>query len=112
MQDEPNPRDMLHRSRRFYSLWGICISALLALGLLCWAVVVPVMETHKILGHYAVDRISDEAVVKELGGAREAARKMRIYRRMPSWLASRKDSTIIPLGNCGRFGVPALGCVC
>jgi len=102
-QPQPNPR-----SRKIYVLWGIAISTLVALGLVCWLVVVPVLEVRS----FVQDPGSSEKPMDELlGGEKRAAERLAAYARMPSWIVPQQDrwSSVLLLSNCGESGLRECG---
>jgi len=106
---------------------------LLALGL-AWfvgAVVVPVFETRTVIRRcVASNRAAIEfprmvksakqdqlEAIEHLGGARNAVRRLRIFRHAPDWFTERgaqpddlrnKDWAILLLGHCGQPGAAEL----
>jgi hypothetical protein len=104
-------------SRRIYVLWGLGLAFLLALGLVCWLLLLPVLQVRRALHHvillsgpYNPDTfIMPEEAVEELGGAARAAPKLAIYCRLPEWAVYRRDGALYLLTQCGEPAVPALG---
>jgi hypothetical protein len=104
MTDEPKRP----RSRRIYVLWGVALTLLLALGLLCW-LVVPFMRVRSKLDdekNYSKGRLT--LGIEAFGGPDEALSGLSIYYRMPRALAPRKYSAVDLLTDCGPRAVPVL----
>ncbi len=93
-------------SRRFALAWGVCIGVLLCLGLLCWFLVGPMLQTHAALGRYSPQTMKQE--IASLGGQRKAIILLQRYTAFPRWLATRKGTAVAMLGFCGEDAVPAL----
>jgi HEAT repeat protein len=100
-----------------YILWAVALAILLAAGVFCWLVVVPVWRVHAAARHFciksstdreyeALPNVSAEELVTELGGKRAASEKVELYLRMPAWLCDRQDDATWMLAHCGEFGVP------
>jgi PBS lyase HEAT-like repeat len=112
------------RSRRVYVLWTIALTLLISAGLLCWLVVVPVMQvrrelTEKVTIVVSVLRSSNpsatrsflsdpSASIERLGGPQKATRKIEMYLRMPGNIAPDKSWAILLLGSCGQPSIPVL----
>jgi HEAT repeats len=108
------PQAKKPRSRKIYILWAIALTLLLALGLFCWLVVVPVWQvrsTHNELRQVSFqERIPSEfrMVVSRLGGGQVATVKLDQYIRSSSSMATRKLEAVVALGYCGRPAVDVL----
>ncbi len=97
-----------------YVCWAVALALLLAAGLFCWLVVVPVMQTRSEL-----QRVADEtpirdgalaAAISRLGGREAAVRRIALYLKLPCRtedLESRWAGVWI-LGECGNGAVPVL----
>ncbi len=66
-------------AKRIYVMWGVALALLLALGLLCWLVVVPVLATQSILRSAHDNRVTPEEAVRRLGGPQRAAQRLEAY---------------------------------
>ncbi len=121
------------RSKRIYVYWGIALSLLLTAGLVCWKVVVPVMqarslvkarleigeeEAHQELRKYGgrvrlrthtTDEVGSLAVIHRHGGQARAARLIERYLRCPKALAPDGPTAVVLLRSCGKQGLSALG---
>jgi len=123
------------RSRRIYIYWGVAITLLLLLGLVCWKVVVPVWQTDAVLKedgaiavwggwiinnsrNYSPDRAqlypaarqqaATNRAMTRLGGRQEALSKLRLYINLPNRVARHEHIAIGLLGYCGRDARPVL----
>lgn len=112
------------RYKRIYIMWATALGLLLAAGLVCWKLVVPVMETRAAIAevhekHYGPQRGVDSfepflsekdvaALLKRLGGAEEALPRLSIYTGLPDRIAPHKVYAVQALGRCGPGAVPAL----
>jgi hypothetical protein len=78
--------------------------------LLCWLVVVPVLEVRAAVSEYVNGNLNPEEAVERLGGQEQAGAKLATYMRLPGWLAPHKHDKNVPSlpGHCGRAGAPAL----
>jgi HEAT repeat protein len=105
------------RSRKGYVLWGVALAALLTVGLFCWLVVVPILQTDAALKRLkatgpkwpespANDQM--QLAIDELGGTREAVRHIRFYLRIPDCLAEEKNIAVLVLAYCGKSAVDTL----
>jgi hypothetical protein len=90
------------RSRRIYVLWAIALTLLISTALFCWLVVVPVWQVRR-----AVERAytgeQAKLLVRELGGPKLAAARLRNLRRMPSWISDLEDQKGNLLGGMTRW---------
>jgi HEAT repeat protein len=102
------------RSKRLYIYWGIALTLLLALGLVCWLVVVPVCRVHGALKRL---KSSPDVVVwgrrvereiAELGGPEACVRGIRLYLMLPRGVAPHRRQAIDVLGMCGPAAGPTL----
>jgi hypothetical protein len=97
------------RSRRVCIYWGIALTLLVTVGLLCWLVVVPVMEVDEALQGcdlptlkglhpppQEVERLRTQyqQAIKELGGPEQAERKLGLYMRLPDWALGRGKAEV------------------
>ncbi len=120
------------RSKRIYVMWGVALAVLLALGLFCWLVVGPVLETRAVvertgpvyLGHFFArsDGTIDPKIppsgeisfmypdivnheIANLGGPKAASWRLTTYLRLPRQLAPHRLKAIVMIGMC-RTGTP------
>jgi hypothetical protein len=87
-EEQPAP---VKRSRKLYVLWATALTLLLALGLVCWLVVVPVFrvrDTHEVIVKVDFPRIqppddvfSPQEAIEALGGRQRAATRLKMYLR-------------------------------
>jgi HEAT repeat protein len=96
----PEPRPA-KRSRKLYVLWSIALTLLLALGLVCWLVVVPVWRVRSVLASHAVGRTFTRDAVDELGGKEMAVRRISLYFNVPYTSRDNRMSGAAILGHCG-----------
>jgi hypothetical protein len=108
------------KSRRIYALWLGGIGLLAVAGLLCWTMVLPVMEVRRELpGVHSVTMapvVQDEAqmrqtfgaAVERLGGRDQAIFKVKMYLRMPARVAPAQHLALFLLGQCGEPAVDVL----
>jgi HEAT repeat protein len=97
------------RSRKVYVLWGIALTFLGTVGLVCWLVVVPFLQTRAAMERAAVVRkrcvfgAGDlRTTLKELGGPERAAGKLTLYLRAPASLAPERALAVEALGMLRR----------
>jgi len=129
----PAPSGLVKRSRRIYIYWGIALTLLVTVGLVCWLVVVPVTEVRTAVRRLksvtneatrnwskrpwpadywvlAKDETRWEIVSKEgvipLGGPEQAARAVSLYLRAPESLAPDKALALVLAGACGDDASP------
>ena len=88
------------RGRRLYVLWAAALALLLALGLVCWLVVVPYLQVRSELQRLRTDDTGAYDVLERLGGPREAARKLELYLKMPSSLSEDSECALFLLVRC------------
>lgn len=100
-------------SRRIYVYWGIALTLLLAAGLSCWAVVVPVLEVRRVVGSDGLRRAVYDGdnvkltpyarglVLETLGGRERASGKLRVYLHMPNCVAPNKPMAAYLLSYSG-----------
>ena len=110
MTELAEPHNKPLRTWRPMVLWTAGI--LLALGL-AWfigAVAVPVWRARVAIAAYCERQLPCSELLKRMGGEAALARKLALYRRMPTWVAPHKyDPNCIRLfGACGRHGMPHL----
>jgi hypothetical protein len=107
------PQGKKPRSRKMYILWAIALTLLLALGLFCWLVVVPVSRVRSLLG----DGQSEVPLSEFLSESGERNRPsastkdiddVAVYLRMPNWIAPQKVRAALHLGQCGNASIPLL----
>jgi HEAT repeats len=109
------------RSRRVYVYWGIALTLLATVGLVCWLVVVPVWRVRKVVQLYAPPPAYDKTgtFLEEIGvnwggrGSLElqpmpASTDIEAYLRMPRVVAADKERAVCMLYECGESGVPVL----
>jgi HEAT repeat protein len=103
------------RSQRIYVCWGLAFALLLATGVFCWLVVVPVWGTCQVVDAMHRDILSSASddhrpraltAVKDLGGPASALSKLRLYMKLPERLAPRKSIAVYLLGFCGEGSLP------
>jgi len=112
--DQPGPAKPL-RTWRPMALWTAAILAALGLAWFTGAVALPLYQVHAAARRCAQHEggkgegieISFSAI-EELGGETQAAARLRVYLRLPRWVAKHKDGAMVMLGSCGRPAVPAL----
>jgi HEAT repeat protein len=108
-------------SRRVYIWWGMVLGLLTVLGLLYCLVVVPVLDVGQEAGTLgepvftAPNRAGEDEsaalaknAVARLGGPEKAMSKIKLYLRMPEWVAPRKNRSLLMLGECGGPAVDTL----
>jgi len=104
---KPAPAD---GSRCVYVLWAVGLGLLLGLGLVCWLVVIPVLQVREALKRYS--GIYDELPVdnpqeiERLGGPKEALRKLSLYLRLPRRMADHRAIAARMVSWCGQVAVP------
>ncbi len=96
------------RSKRLYVYWGVALALLLVLGLVCWKVVVPVLQARAAVARCNANPHLTSEEIKKLGGPEHAAYCLSLYARMPDWIAGDKREAAFMLGFCGKPAVPAL----
>ncbi len=110
------------RSKRIYVYWGMALTLLIALGLFCWLVVVPVGQVRSELRKVVEERkrawTQENTVLgsgvfgpmlRGIGGPEEAADRLCLYLWVPDRFAPHKDLAVEALGECRQPGaVPAL----
>jgi hypothetical protein len=108
------------RSKRLYVLWAIALTLLISLGAFCWLVVVPVWQVRRVVNSrsspsdpFLVDfsrlprgDLFDK--IKDLGGPRQAVRRLGNYLLLPDAVAPAKRNAAHLLVCCG---MPAKGCI-
>jgi HEAT repeat protein len=106
---------MDENSRKVYVLWGIAMVLLLAAGLFCWLVVVPVWRVKEAVGRWKQYESDDSrldlvmpAEIEKLGGSGQAARELALYLWLPDFLAPDKRLAVDLLEACGEAATPAL----
>ena len=94
------------RSRKVYVLWGIALAFLLAAGLFCWLVVVPVWKVNRAMS----GGVTKSETIARLGGPQEAVGYFAVYVRMPDWVTDSlsKRNVVITMRSCGTPAVPLL----
>ena len=114
----------LDRSKRLYVYWGVALGSLLALGLVCWTVVVPFLQTRASVSRYhqqlsgleavpyspfgETERGLAESEVQRLGGAQPAVRRLALYLRLPARIAPHRFAAASMLAYCGVQSGPAV----
>ncbi len=118
------------RSKRVYIYWGVALALLLAAGLFCWLIVVPVAQTDRVISDVpgaletafklAYDEDGIRTALSRLGGPEKAGRKLALCYRaldlfaddenpMPgpmSFEGSKKVWILVLLGHCDRAPTP------
>jgi hypothetical protein len=87
-----------------YVLWAVALGVLVAAGLVCWLVVVPVWQVHLAVREANSAPYVKQSAVKKLGGQEEAVRRLVAYSRLPIWLAPRRPQAVDLLNDCGLAG--------
>ena len=102
------------RSKRMYILWGIALGLLLVLGLVCWLVVVPFLQTRALIQNHGHDitrglyNKDGPEVIRRLGGRHQALRRLLSYLDWPDQVAPEKQVAVHLLRLCGEEGCSAL----
>jgi len=96
------------RSRRLYILWGVALTLLISTAIFCWLVVVPVWRTDRVIRNFDFHADSEDEFVQQLGGPGEALRLLRLYTRMPNWIATHEPKAVRLLGACGARAIPEI----
>jgi len=117
---DEQPPEKSKRSRRIYVYWGVALALLLALGLVCWKVVVPVWQTRKAVTlygrwyyysphfeskHWPAD---PGEIIKLLDGPKAAAERLGLYMTLPECLAPNRTMAVRLLGECREDAAPVL----
>jgi HEAT repeats len=95
-------------SRRIYALWGAGIALLLALGLFCWLLVLPVLKVHTQLEATVKMRrrvfvfVDLGPAVERLGGSDRAANMLCLYLRLPDCLTLHRAEAVEALAVCKK----------
>lgn len=95
-------------SKLTYALWGIALSVLLALGLVCWQLVLPLLQVRAVVRERRVARISYEAAIERLGGSEKAVGRLSFYLNCPKRLAPYRLHAVTILARCGPEAIPEL----
>ena len=111
-----SPQEPAKRSKRLYVYWGAALALLVTLGLVCWLVVVPLMQVRKMAQSCAEDArfFSMSAAynyrdyIQQLGGESKAFNKLGLYLRAPKCLTEHREVAAFLLGQCGEPAVPLL----
>jgi hypothetical protein len=120
--DVPARPDSGGRARRIYVWWAVGFGLLLALGLFCWLLLGPYLQTRAVLkelrgaprptvlGCFAGewDLETMQAAIRRLGGEQRALCSLRLYARLPRRLAPEQAAAVHLLGYCGEAAVPSL----
>jgi HEAT repeats len=108
-------------SKRLYILWAVALTLLLAIGLFCWLVIVPVYRTGTVIGDsfgevsqnpatkYAQDPDGITRALERLGGREQALAKLSQYYRWQIFAESsgsspeshKKGLAVLLMGYCG-----------
>jgi len=99
------------RSRRFWPYWAAALALLIAVGLVCWLVVVPVRRMNRQLEAYdkATNLVAErEKIIAELGGPAKAVRAFRLYLACPQWAAPWRPWVPSVLKECGEPAIREL----
>jgi HEAT repeat protein len=112
---EAQPREQVSKprpTRRIMLILTILMFVVMGLALLVGVVGHPVYKTHRALEGTSTQAIragkQGATTVWRLGGPEEAARTLSFYRRMPLWVAPRREEAVFLLAFCGRYGVADL----
>jgi hypothetical protein len=102
-------------------LWSVALALLLAAGLFCWLVVVPVWQVRTVVRVYAKESYGNRLItspplpgspemvaVRRLGGGSEAARKLSLFLRYQGVTTPLGRVAVSLLGFCGESAVPTL----
>ncbi len=113
----PAPSGPVKRSKRMYVYWGIALTLLIAVGLVCWLVVVPVWRVRDVVDRCELQSgpvgdylVLDDArtSIRDLGGSSQAAHRLETYVALPDWLAPHKAKAVRMLSLCGKHGLRGL----
>jgi hypothetical protein len=118
-QDAPKPPD---KTRRAAVIATVGTVAILGVAYFIAAVVVPVWQARQVvdefhllyytrsaLGATIPGRYADrKKEIAELGGPRQAARKLRLYLSLPRSIAPHRRAVVDLLSHCGPSAIPAL----
>ncbi len=120
------------RSKRIYVYWGIALTLLLASALFCWLVAVPVMQARAIIEDFEAMSEADArkllknqpgrmawyqdrmrfvdwrgvAAIQQAGGPQRALPLLRLYIRLPKWVAPKRMWAVFLMGYCGMEALP------
>jgi hypothetical protein len=92
-------------------LWYlVCAVQFMVLLPLCHCVIRPYWEVRHVVRLFCPTRCGTPGTVamKMLGGQDRAAAKLRLYMKMPRWIAPDRPRAALLLGYCGAPGIPAL----
>jgi hypothetical protein len=109
-----SPQDPPKRSRRLYILWAVALTLLLAAGLFCWLVVVPVCRTRAELQRLTDGTVLQDktlsATIDRLGGPQAAIGRIAFYLKLPCRTEDLEVrwAGVWVLGHCGREAIPVL----
>ncbi len=124
----PSPAPV-KRSKRLYVYWGVALTLLLALGLLCWLVVLPVTRTHRALDWEVssdfgitpywntgeeskrceeANRKAARRCIRILGGPERAATMVYRYVTWPHPYELRGEQASWVLAECGEHAIPII----
>jgi len=92
-------------SKRIYILWGVALTLLLAAGLFCWLVVMPILETREVVRLFGNSRLffNPEKAIARLDGHERAARRLLFHLRHYGRLGEGKrewEAAIMLLTHC------------
>jgi len=93
------------------SYWGVALALLVAVGLVCWLVVVPVMHTRTAVARCRRNTDFIRREIEHLGGPEAAVDQLSLYVRLPEFLAPHRGTAVVMLGTCGgpaKTAVPLL----
>jgi len=96
------------RSKRLYVYWGIALTLLVTVGLVCWLIVAPVLRVHSAIRATQGLKIPQDAAIANLGGPERAVQELDLYIRMPGISRDDKHSAVNLLGHCGQPAVKSL----
>ncbi len=101
----PSPE---RRSKRIYIYWGVALTLLVTVALVCWLVVVPVLDVRATVGRCRGRDPDFGKEIAHLGGPQNAAHRLTLYLKLPAWLVSDRPQAARLLGKCGDWGLSAL----
>jgi hypothetical protein len=67
------------RSRKVYVYWGIALTLLITVGLMCWFVATPYLHTRSVVLEYAAGKIEYEEAIRQLGGPQACKEKLQSF---------------------------------
>jgi len=103
-----------------YAYWGAALSLLLALGLVCWFFVYPLLQTRSALRYFYdanmltggmrrdVSEQSVKETIRRLGGRYQAVGRIRLYMKLSDRLAPEKGLAMLFLYHLDPEAMPLL----